>query len=197
LIFGVLLVFHWRNHLNDEEPPNWYGFLMENYRRRYFFFEMVWILRRLLISLSVSFIDHRSLFRPFIVVFGLLSVVIIQVKLKPFRLKFENVVDLVASCVILLTFLGAALTQALQGSSSQCADNSLEWFCQGLNEVALNYTLLALNFCLVAFLLGLFIYQVVLKIKARRAELKLKKARPQNLREHWTLIRDLDSEIDS
>ncbi len=97
IMFAVLIFQKNRGHVGE--------FLWENYKPKYFFFELVWLLRRVSLAVVISAVSERSEFKPVLVVglLGLYSVV--QFFTRPFVNGPENVFDLIATIGNLTFFL--------------------------------------------------------------------------------------------
>lgn len=121
-IFGAIIFFH--RHKGDPHH-HWYSFLVENYNQEHRYFEIVWMLRRLLLTLSITVIDDRNLFQPFCVLFVILAISGIEARLQPFTRSFENILDAASNAVLLLTYSLSLLALDHNGSWSQL--EPLKW----------------------------------------------------------------------
>lgn len=118
LLFGWLLyryrrVIHSPEH---EKVEHWLGFLYECYRRKVYWFELVWILRRLLLAASISVLSRYTALSSASVLAILLISVIIQVKAKPFRDSKENTLELLSLVTLIFGF---SIGQVMPSSSWQ------------------------------------------------------------------------------
>jgi Leucine-rich repeat (LRR) protein len=98
VLFAVLI---WKYH---SVPDHASGFLFENYKPKYYWFEMIWMFRRLSLAVVVSIISHESELAPLLIVSLLGGYAILQFLLKPFKHELENVFDLLATLVILFSY---------------------------------------------------------------------------------------------
>ena len=105
LFFGFLLI---RNHykIKRDENVEWLSFFYENYKKRYYWFELVWMIRRMLIVFFFyMFSQSPHLQKSSIISVLLFFIFLIQV-VKPFKTFSENILELMCSIVTLLnTFL--------------------------------------------------------------------------------------------
>lgn len=106
LLFTYLLyrfrgVIHSPEH---DEVEHWLGFLYECYRRKVYWFELAWILRRLLLAASISILSRFSALSSAAILAILLISVVIQVKVKPFRDPLENTMELLSLVTLIFCF---------------------------------------------------------------------------------------------
>ncbi len=112
LLFAVLLRYR-----KDHHHPA--AFLWESYQPRFYWYEMVWIARRLVIAVVVSLIPEQGGLRAFFVVFTLMVFAVLLFHNRPFRHYKENMFDLLSTLTLLATFScaewGVAQTEAPGG----------------------------------------------------------------------------------
>jgi hypothetical protein len=96
VLFCFLIFSRNRGHVGE--------FLWENYKPEYFYFEVIWLLRRLSIAVVVAAVPEMSEFKPILII-GLLGLYgVVQFRMRPFRNEFENLFDWLATVLIMLTF---------------------------------------------------------------------------------------------
>lgn len=103
---------------NAKEIEAKYGFLFEAYKTRWFWWEMMWFLRRILLSIAVATLrsyDGYQLAFISIVMFGFMF---LHRFVKPFASQAANVLDLVASAVILLSLSISSQISHISGESA-------------------------------------------------------------------------------
>jgi hypothetical protein len=86
------------------------GFLYESYRPRYYWFELVWFIRRILLAAAIALLNDLGALYPVVVSLILLVSLLIQRHVKPFNSKLENFMEQVAIAAILFT---AICTQSI------------------------------------------------------------------------------------
>eukprot|EP01122_Echinamoeba_exundans_P014246 TRINITY_DN6407_c0_g1_i1.p1 TRINITY_DN6407_c0_g1~~TRINITY_DN6407_c0_g1_i1.p1 ORF type:complete len:1714 (+),score=224.17 TRINITY_DN6407_c0_g1_i1:330-5144(+) len=105
-LFGFFLLRH-RKHIREgaEHADDRIGFLYETFRREVYWFEMVWIARRLLISLIITFIPMSSGIQAAAMSIVLLTFLVVQRAVMPFSSKLVNYLELLASFVLLYSYI--------------------------------------------------------------------------------------------
>lgn len=105
-LFGFFLLRH-RKHIvsGAEHADDRIGFLYETFRREVYWFEMVWIARRLFISLIITFIPASSGIQAAAMSIVLLTSLVVQRAVMPFSSKLVNYLELLASFVLLYSFI--------------------------------------------------------------------------------------------
>ena len=83
-LFAALLYRHRAGiAAHDHQLEHWTGFLYECYRPSVFWFELVWIARRLLLAAAVSLLARAPSWSAALIQAVLAASLIVQVKLKP------------------------------------------------------------------------------------------------------------------
>jgi len=108
-------------------------FFFESYRTEVFWFELVWIARRLALALAISIIPHEDAFHGFTIALTLLVSMAIQQAVVPFRHNVENVMEQVSLMVLLLTFI--SITQLIFLEDGQLSKDVLRVFIFSCNAV--------------------------------------------------------------
>ncbi len=80
------------------------SFLWENYKSNRYWFELVWIARRLALAIVVASVPEGSSFVPLLILATLGGVLIFQLFAQPFLLNLENLFDALGVIVIVVTF---------------------------------------------------------------------------------------------
>jgi hypothetical protein len=97
VLFWRLLRFH--DHHNHPA-----SFLWENYQPKRYWYEMLWIFRRLLLAVGTSLIREDTAFSPVVIVGTLGFFLVVQFTKSPFLFKMENTFDLMATVTLLITY---------------------------------------------------------------------------------------------
>jgi len=105
LLFAFLL-YKYKDSLYEDSVRPWMGFLYENYKVKFFWFEMVWTLRRFVISASIALLTADNPFRSFLVFGVLVTSLIIQYHIKPFVSAWENSLEAMALGTLLISYFG-------------------------------------------------------------------------------------------
>jgi hypothetical protein len=128
-LFGFFLLRH-RKHIREgtEHADDRIGFLYETFRREVFWFEMVWIARRLLISLIITFIPLSSGIQAAVMSIVLLTFLVVQRAVMPFSSKLVNYLELLSSFVLLYSYIvGTELSSHYEAFNER---NSVKIFFQ-------------------------------------------------------------------
>jgi hypothetical protein len=118
VIPGILAwcVFRNRHNLHNPSVEERIGFLYESYCPEYYWYELSWIVRRVIFSLSAIIPDLQT--RVLIISCCVVSAVSLGVMLMPFKNKLENYLD----------WLGMALIMISLGTlSSGPTSNAVSW----------------------------------------------------------------------
>lgn len=100
--FGFVLLRNRRRiRAGDPALEAKYGFLYESYTAKYYWFELIWFLRRILLSLAVSVLPSRPGYQMAAILAVLLGSIALHRFLKPFSTKVANWFDLGVTCVLL------------------------------------------------------------------------------------------------
>jgi hypothetical protein len=128
----------------SEEVEQRMGFLYETYKHEVFFFEVIWLLRRGLLSVSVALIPGSSAFRPAAIALILLASLFVQQRFRPFSSRVVNALEIVSTTALLYTFFVGSLIAA-QDESSTFRDvmQTMLWVLNALVVVSLGVALVA------------------------------------------------------
>lgn len=96
VLFALLLRFH-------DQESHAASFLWENYKSTHYWYELVWIGRRLAIAIVVSIVNQESGFSPAILTLVLVMFAAIHSIAQPFKHHLENLFDFLATGAILVT----------------------------------------------------------------------------------------------
>lgn len=89
LFSGLLLVWgRNKDHLFHQRTKRWLGFLYLSYRPTLYWYEILWLLRKLCISAALAVLSEGSAI--FAIVLVLLFSIVAQTRLEPFRYPVEN-----------------------------------------------------------------------------------------------------------
>eukprot|EP00027_Filamoeba_sp_ATCC50430_P001949 CAMPEP_0168542598 /NCGR_PEP_ID=MMETSP0413-20121227/1430_1 /TAXON_ID=136452 /ORGANISM="Filamoeba nolandi, Strain NC-AS-23-1" /LENGTH=212 /DNA_ID=CAMNT_0008572479 /DNA_START=112 /DNA_END=746 /DNA_ORIENTATION=- len=137
---------------NPKQPHKLIKFLVESYTEESFWFEVVWITRKLLIAMALALVSS-SLGQVSAVTFILTIGIAIQAWRQPYRdnLSFINVLEIVTCAVILITYnIGYHIKE----------------FGSGTTKTVMQITLLGMN---VLLALGFVVAMIIQLRKARSA----------------------------
>jgi len=109
LLFGGLLVWKGqgiqgaRHHLK-KQVEGWLGFLYESYRTDMYWFEMIWIGRRLAVSVAGFVIPSENLLQNRFIMSILVISLTRQWIVWPFQTDLEKIMEGLALGVLIITF---------------------------------------------------------------------------------------------
>jgi hypothetical protein len=104
-LFSYLLVRNRKKILMGfEDVEHRMGFLYETYRRDVFFFEAIWLLRRVLLSVAIALIPSSTGFRNAAITLILLLSLFIQQRFKPFSSSTVNTIETLSTTTLLYSF---------------------------------------------------------------------------------------------
>ena len=101
--FGILL-FVFRNKINDSNMQTALEILTASYRSRVFWYELVTTARRIGLAAVVALVPGSSAFKMSSVCLVLVVGLYMQILFRPFVTKFENVVEELSMVTVLLTY---------------------------------------------------------------------------------------------
>jgi hypothetical protein len=107
--FGVLI---WMNRTGRQNDPRWrtaFGFLSDGYKTKYYWWEGVVLLRKLVLLLLAIVWGNDSFLQAFAAVFVLSFAMLLQAQFQPYESLAINVLDLAAMAAVYLTRLAAIL----------------------------------------------------------------------------------------
>ena len=105
----------------DSSSSNKVGFLYENYLQKYYWFEIMWILRRILIAVvwSIATPVEQALF----IVFILLLFIFMNLSFQPFIYKAESYLEFLTSASLIIEYIGTVFVnleeELINSTSSQ------------------------------------------------------------------------------
>ncbi len=128
-VIGIPLLFAWliyRNRAiigNEEEGGTKEGhgsgghlaymnFLYDDYKSSFYWFELLWMGRRVILSVAVILLKEKNPFQPFLIIFVLSLSVAIELHLQPFRDRVENFLEICVLITLLYSY-GGAVTSSL------------------------------------------------------------------------------------
>ena len=115
----------------------WLAFLFEDYKTPVFWFELLWMGRRVLISLFVVVINGSDPFQPFFIVLILSTSLAVELHLHPFKDRIENGLEALVLITLLISYGGS------YGSEHNGSFAAFQWFVAVLNVGVLCVLLLA------------------------------------------------------
>eukprot|EP01122_Echinamoeba_exundans_P011670 TRINITY_DN4718_c0_g1_i1.p1 TRINITY_DN4718_c0_g1~~TRINITY_DN4718_c0_g1_i1.p1 ORF type:complete len:1760 (-),score=229.92 TRINITY_DN4718_c0_g1_i1:4961-9508(-) len=152
-LFTFLLVRNRKKILQGaEEVEHRMGFLYETYKRDVFFFEAIWLLRRVLLSVAIALIPATTGFRNAAISLILLVSLFVQQRFKPFSSSTVNTIETLSTTTLLYSF---------SVGSELATNHSMEW------RGVLQLLLWIFNCLVVLVLLGALLKPVVKRIGAR------------------------------
>eukprot|EP00741_Cyanophora_paradoxa_P003800 tig00000718_g3694.t1 len=159
--FGIplgtfFILFRNRNRLNDPAIKRKFSFLYRGYEQRCWYWEIVVIIRKLLIALVVSVLDGRPQIQGLIGLGILLAAMVLNLKLAPWDSDLLDVVDL---CAIVVS-----TTTVYAGLFFYNRD-----FLDRVDEDVITYTLIVLNVLFIALFLFVYFREWAVKIVASLA----------------------------
>jgi hypothetical protein len=93
-------------HLDGGHVP-YMSFLYDDYKSSFYWFELLWMGRRVLLSIAVILLKEGNPFQPFLVVLILSLSVAIELHLQPFRDRVENFLEICVLITLLYSYSGA------------------------------------------------------------------------------------------
>eukprot|EP01122_Echinamoeba_exundans_P007758 TRINITY_DN2457_c0_g2_i2.p1 TRINITY_DN2457_c0_g2~~TRINITY_DN2457_c0_g2_i2.p1 ORF type:complete len:1684 (-),score=138.56 TRINITY_DN2457_c0_g2_i2:1459-6510(-) len=107
--FGIIMRITRRRILSgDPNIESRVGFLYESYKRGFFWWELVWFLRRILLSISVTMLVDIESLRTVLTCAILLCSVFLQRAVMPFGDRLANFLDIAATTCILFSIILAS-----------------------------------------------------------------------------------------
>eukprot|EP01122_Echinamoeba_exundans_P008934 TRINITY_DN3046_c0_g2_i1.p1 TRINITY_DN3046_c0_g2~~TRINITY_DN3046_c0_g2_i1.p1 ORF type:complete len:1343 (-),score=290.98 TRINITY_DN3046_c0_g2_i1:276-4268(-) len=139
LFFALLYKYRTRIQEKDWEVRYKIGFLYETYRHPVFWFEMVWLARRVLLSISISLIPNTTTFRTAAIVLLLLASLFIQRNFMPFNSSLANWLEVGSITIILYSYIVGGQLNKLPGDFGTVKEimQNLLWVLNALIVIAL------------------------------------------------------------
>jgi hypothetical protein len=147
LLFCFLL-YYARNDIrshHDERVRDWMGFLYKSFRAHLFYFEVIWLLRRILLVIALTIIPEQSAFSSIAVSMLLLGFLILHCWLKPCRSYVENLLEGISLFALLITVICHLIVQS----------------CTVETTDKLVSMVFVMNGCVVCLFVGLLIWPVM------------------------------------
>jgi predicted outer membrane repeat protein len=110
-LFSMLLFFNRKKIYDEEERIAWFSFYYQNYKLNYYWFELVWMLRRTLLAFLFNVLSNNINIQALLIISTLCGFIIANQYLLPFRTRKENIFELICSVVLLITFIGSFTNQ--------------------------------------------------------------------------------------
>jgi hypothetical protein len=143
-VFGIpcsfcLLAWRVRHKVSSPELEQYLGKLFSHYRIRYFWWELVNVVRKLAIALFLRGISPASAFQSGSVILCIGIVQSLQTTFRPWKTRLENIMDPIAGFLLIATTFASRITIFVHSK-------------------ALLYTTLSLDLCFVLACIGFIIY---------------------------------------
>jgi len=103
-LFGGLL-WTYRESVHESRVRYWLSNLYYCYKGRLFWFEMVILVRRLILAVLISVLSSDSLLQPSLIMFTLCLALLVQVWTKPFTSKVDNRLEAISIATVMITFI--------------------------------------------------------------------------------------------
>jgi hypothetical protein len=118
-LFGLILLRNRRRiQAGDPALEAKYGFLYESYKPQFYWFELVWFLRRILLAMAVSLMPARPGYQMTIIIIVLQGSIFLHKSLSPFLSNLANILDQVATSVLVFgVVMGFVLNQYKEATS--------------------------------------------------------------------------------
>jgi len=120
LLFSIILFKFVRKDINKDpqlsEPA--FRFLHAAYKSKVYWFELLWIARRVLLSLLIAVLAG-SIFQRAAIMSVLLGSLVIQLVLNPFKLPVDNFMDVVGVVSIIYTYAGGSAVTGYYNSDRE------------------------------------------------------------------------------
>jgi len=100
----AVLLYKFRNQLESHTAEHVVGFIHENFRHKYFWYELTWIVRRIALAAAVSLSTGSLQREVFLVVLILLISVTVQQHIQPFKHTTENTLDTLSLGCLVVTY---------------------------------------------------------------------------------------------
>ena len=144
-LFFMIMLWRYRRAIAAEhQRAHIIGFLYEPYRHQRYWWEMVWISRRLLLVIFINLIPDLNPFQVTSIVGTLCLFIILQQWHHPYKLEVENVMSLVTAFVELITFIsGIYIAGANVDSASSSALQNVVFSVNAIMVVLFLYTFAA------------------------------------------------------
>lgn len=118
VMFGVLLRINKKRIMDDDAYTlSWLGFFYENYNKRFYYFETVWIIRSLLLSFAISFFEPSNPAQPLIILTVLYTSLLLNYFRNIFKMPMENNLHGICIIIILLTYQLSIMDYSITTSS--------------------------------------------------------------------------------
>lgn len=138
----AFLLWRYRTSIRDldEKVEHRMGFLYETYKRDVFYFEAIWLLRRILLSLSLALLGPASGFRTAAIALVLLASLFVQQGFKPFQSSFVNTLETISTTTLLYSFV---VGREIEQASLRPILQTILWLLNALVVVLLMSSLIA------------------------------------------------------
>lgn len=108
-ILFFYLLFHHRHRLHSPKVMSWLGMLYEEYQPHLWWFEMTMIARRVIIAIIIAMVPSESEFGSVGIMIVLMAAMGTNIWFRAFVSDAENTVDLMAMCVMMITYIGGVV----------------------------------------------------------------------------------------
>ncbi|GAM24313.1 hypothetical protein SAMD00019534_074880 [Acytostelium subglobosum LB1] len=108
------LLFRYRNRLDDPFVLSFVGSLYIDYRKSVYYYEIILLVRRFMMAVSLALIDPKSSFSVFVVLLVIGGSIISQLTFSPFIFKVSNYTELAGSSVLLFSYVCVMILSSLR-----------------------------------------------------------------------------------
>jgi hypothetical protein len=146
-VIGIFALFAWllykrRVQIRDEERHiAFMSFLYSDYKPRFYWFELVWMSRRVLLSVAVTLLRPSNPIQSFLVISILSWSLASELHLQPFKDNLENGLEVMVLVTLLFSYAGAnteILADRIVGANSATLTNTaFSGFLAALNIIVL------------------------------------------------------------
>lgn len=132
---GMLSLLLYRNResikAESHQTEQRMGFLYETYKPKVYFFEIIWLLRRTLLSLALTLLPADNGFRAAAIALILLGSLFAQQRFRPFLSEAVNLLETISTATLLYSFVvGSQLAHA--GDAFRPALQTILWILNAL-----------------------------------------------------------------
>jgi hypothetical protein len=190
----AVLLLHYRNenrsrmvHAEEARMP-FYSFVFENYRPQYYFYELAWIFRRIVIAATVMIPKWGAyrLLGSMVILLVLLGFVCVEHFLSPFVHRAENTMNLIGSSVLVITL-------SFQTWVVFAIGNNVEFSLTGYAPIAF-YFVTFLNLGYIVLLVTVTMWPLARQLFAKFQKCCFRAHQRRNLEELSPLVEDLEPE---
>jgi len=120
-LYAVLLFYHKRQQLLTQKASTWstaIEFLCEEYRPKMYYYELVYVLRRLLLVVCVTIIPSTTIWQYGCAVSVIMISVLVQIFCRPFKCAHDNYIEIIGALVLAVCYSASWLLQCASFESA-------------------------------------------------------------------------------